>query len=157
MATSQGARAGNAAGPAPYRGERRSLLRYVPGFAYVLALYIAGTYLFSDARAPLGEWRGYRFSWAEVLLLVAALVALFEQLRVSQPGIDNTVEAIMMAGMAGAMVLLFALAVAGVGGLAIFSRPEFLALTLIGLAEAVVAILINARSLRRSFDLGDSL
>jgi hypothetical protein len=129
----------------------------VPGFAYILALYVAGAYLFSDPWAPFGEWRGYRISWTELLLLAAALVALFEQLRVSQPGIDNTVEAIMMAGIAGAMVLLFALAVAGVGGLAIFNRAEFLALTLIGLAQAVVAILINARSLRRSIDLGDSL
>ena len=150
---SDSARAG-AAGPFQ-AGERRGLLRYVPGFAYVVALYVAGTYLFSDPRAPLLESRGYRLSWIEVLLAVAALVALAEQLRVSHPGIDNTLEAIMMAAMAGVQVLLFALAAAGVGGLAIFGNAEFLLLTLISLAQAVVAILINARTLRRSIGLGD--
>jgi hypothetical protein len=74
---------------------------------------------------------------------------------VSQPGIDNTVEAIMMTAMAAIQVLLFALAAAGVPSLGIFNTAEFLLLTLIGLAQAVVAILINARSLRRSIDIGN--
>jgi hypothetical protein len=153
---SESARAGGVAAAGPFQGgERRSFLRYVPGFAYVLALYIAGTYLVSDPRAPLLAWGGYRVSWIEVLLAVAALVALAEQLRVSHPGIDNTFEAIMMAAMAGAQVLLFALAAAGVGSLAIFGNAEFLLLTLISLAQAVVAILINARTLRRSIGFGD--
>lgn len=154
---SGGARVGGAAAAGPLEGaERRSLLRYVPGFAYVLALYVAGTYLFSDPRAPLLAWRGFAVSWIEVLLAAAALVALAEQLRVSHPGVDNTFEAIMMAAMAGAQVLLFALAAAGVGSLAIFGNAEFLLLTLISLAQAVVAILINARTLRRSIGLGDN-
>ena len=136
--------------------ERRTSLRYIPGFAYVLALYIAGTFLFPDPRATLVEWRGYTLSWTEVLLAVAALVALVEQLRVSKAGIDNTVEAIMMAAVAGVLVLLFALAVAGIPALAIFNNACFLLLTLIGLTQAVVAILINARSLRRAIDIGDN-
>ena len=131
-------------------------MRYIPGFAYVLALYVAGTFLFPDHRATLVEWRGYTISWTEVLLVVAALVALVDLLRVSQPGIDNTVEAIMMAAIAGIQALLFALAAAGVPALGVFNTAEFLLLTLVGLAQAVVAILINARSLRRSIDIADS-
>jgi hypothetical protein len=130
-------------------------LRYIPGLLYVLLLYIAGTYLFPDHRAALIEWRGYSISWTEALLVVAALLALIEQLRVSQPGIDNTVEAILMSAMAGVQVLLFALAAAGVPRLGIFNTAQFLLLTLIGLTQAVVAILINARSLRRSIDIGN--
>ena len=152
----EGARAASvAAAAAPQGNERRSVLRYLPGFAYVLALYVAGTFIFPDPRATLIEWGGYRVSWSEVLLLAAALVALAEQLRVSHPGIDNTVEAIVMAAVAGAQVLLLALAMAGVRSLAIFNTAEFLMLTLISLAQAVVAILINARTLRRSIGLGD--
>lgn len=131
-------------------------MRYIPGFAYVLALYLAGTYLFPDHRAALAQWGGYSISWTEALLVLAALVALIEQLRVSQPGIDNTVEAIMMAAMAAIQALLFALAAAGVVSLGLFNTAEFALLTLIALMQAVVAILINARSLRRSIDIGDS-
>jgi hypothetical protein len=131
-------------------------LRYVPGFLYILALYIAGTFIFPDPRATLAEWHMYRVSWVEVLIVGAAMMAMAEQLRVSHPGIDNTVEAILMAAVAGVQVLLFALAAAGVGGLAIFNNAEFLMLTLISMAQAVVAILINARTLRRSIGVGDS-
>ena len=131
-------------------------MRYVPGFAYVLALYVAGTFLFPDHRATLVEWRGYTISWTEALLVVAALVGLIDLLRVSQPGIDNTVEAIMMAAIAAIQALLFALAAAGVPALGMFNTAEFLLLTLVGLTQAVVAILINARSLRRSIDIADS-
>jgi hypothetical protein len=134
----------------------RGILRYIPGLAYVLALYLAGTYFFPDARAPLLQWRGYGISWIELTLVAAAIAALADQLRVSHPGIDNTVEAILMAAMAAAMVLLFALGAAGVGRLGIFNSAEFLLLTLIGLTQAVVAILINARTLRRSIGLGDN-
>ena len=135
-------------------GKGRTSLRYVPGFVYVLALYIVGAFLFPDHRAAVAQWRVYSISWAEALLVLAALVALLEQLKVSHPGVDNTIEAIMMAAMAGALVLLFALGAAGVPRLGIFNTAEFLLLTVIGLTEAVVAILINARSLRRSIDIG---
>jgi hypothetical protein len=83
-------------------------------------------------------------------------MAMAEQLRVSHPGIDNTIEAILMAAIAAVQVLLFALGAAGVRALGIFSNTEFLMLTLISMTQAVVAILINARTLRRSIGLGDS-
>src|SRR5262245_27097068 len=153
---SRDSRAG-AAVPAPLHGaERRSPMRYVPGFVYILALYVAGTFIFPDPRATLAQWNGYRVSWVEVLIVGAAMMAIAEELRVSHPGIDNTIEAILMAAVAGVQVLLFALAAAGVRGLAIFNNAEFLMLTLISMAQAVVAILINARTLRRSIGIGDS-
>ena len=123
----------------------------------MLAAYLAGSYFFPDARATLAEWRGYSLSWSEALLALAALVALLDLLRISKAGIDNTVEAIMMAAMAGALVLLFALAATdSIPALGLFNNGLFVLLTLIALAQAVVAILINARSLRRSIDIGDS-
>ena len=86
----------------------------------------------------------------------AAMMAMAEQLRVSHPGIDNTIEAILMAAIAGAQVLLFALGAAGVTNLSIFNNTEFLMLTLISMTQAIVAILINARTLRRTIGVGDN-
>ena len=61
-----------------------------------------------------------------------------------------------MAAMAVAQVLLFALAAAGVRKLEIFNNTEFLMLTLISVTQAIVAIMINARTLRRTIGVGDS-
>src|SRR6476646_4969925 len=96
------------------RGADASLFKYVPGFVYILVLFIAGKLIFPDPRAVLVQWNGYRLSWVEVLMVGAAMMAMAEQLRVSHPEIDNTIEAILMAAIAGVQVLLFALAVADV-------------------------------------------
>jgi hypothetical protein len=135
---------------------RTSPFKYVPGFLYILVLYIAGRFVFSDPRATLVEWGGYQLSWVEVLMVGAAMMAMAEQLRVSHPGIDNTIEAILMAAIAAVQVLLFALGAAGVRALGIFNNTEFLMLTLISMTQAVIAILINARTLRRSIGVGDN-
>jgi hypothetical protein len=92
------------------------------------------------------QWGQYQLSWVEVLLVGAAMMSMAEQLRVSHPGIDNTIEAILMAAIAAVQVLLFALGAAGVRPLRIFNNTEFLMLTLISMTQAVVAILINART-----------
>jgi hypothetical protein len=84
----------------------------------------------------------------------AAMMAMAEQLRVSTPGVDNTIEALLMGAIAGVQVLLFALGSAGVKPLAIFNNTEFLMLTLISLTQAIVAVLINARTLRRTLGVG---
>ena len=91
---------------------RRSPFKYVPGFLYILVLYIAGKFIFSDPRATLVQWGEYPLSWVEVLMVGAAMMAMAEQLKVSHPGIDNTTEAILMAAVAGVQVLLFALGAA---------------------------------------------
>jgi hypothetical protein len=61
-----------------------------------------------------------------------------------------------MAAVAALQVLLFALAAAGVRGLAMFDNTEFVLLTLISMMQAVIAILINARTLRRTIGVGDN-
>jgi hypothetical protein len=133
---------------------RSGPLRYTPGFLYILALFVAGKFIFADPRATLVQWGEYHLSWVEVLLVVAAMMAMAEQLRVSHPGVDNTIEAILMGAVAGAQVLLFALGAAGVKPLAIFNNTEFLMLTVISMTQAIVAILINARTLRRTIGVG---
>jgi hypothetical protein len=135
---------------------RTGTLRYVPGFLYILALYLLGKFMFSDPRATLIQWSEYQLTWVEVLMVVAAMMAIAEQLRVSHPGIDNTIEAILMVAIAAIQVLLFALGAAGVWPLGIFNNTEFLMLTVISVAQSVVAILINARTLRRTIGVGDS-
>jgi hypothetical protein len=135
---------------------RNGTFKYIPGFSYILVLYIAGRLIFPDPRATLLEWGEYRISWVEILLLGAAITAMAEQLRVSHPGIDNTIEAILMAAVAAIQVLFLALGAAGVKLLAIFNKTEFLMLTVISMTQAVVAILINARTLRRTIGVGDN-
>ena len=130
-------------------------IKFIPGFLYILVLYIAGKFIFADPRAILLHVGEYQLTWVEVLFVGAAIVAMAEQLRVSHPGIDNTIEAILMAGVAAIQVLLFALGAAGVRLLGIFNNTEFLLLTVISLTQAVVAILINARTLRRTIGVGD--
>jgi hypothetical protein len=100
------------------------------------------------------QWGEYHLSWVEVLMVGAAMMAMAEQLRVSTPGVDNTIEALLMGAIAGVQVLLFALAASGVKPLSIFNNTEFLMLTVISLTQAVVAVLINARTLRRTIGVG---
>jgi hypothetical protein len=132
---------------------RTGSLRYTPGFLYILALFIAGRFVFADPRVVLIQWGEYHLSWVEVLMVGAAMMAMAEQLRVSTPGVDNTIEALLMGAIAGVQVLLFALGVAGVKPLAMFNNTEFLMLTLISLTQAIVAVLINARTLRRTIGI----
>jgi hypothetical protein len=139
------------------QGTRRANpLRYTPGFLYILIFFIIGKLIFADPRATLIQWGEYNLSWVEVLLVGAAMMAMAEQLRVSHPGVDNTIEAILMGAIASVQVLLFALGAAGVRPLAIFNNTEFLMLTVISMTQAIVAILINARTLRRSIGVGDN-
>ena len=155
--TNDGAFAGRATAAHPVQVMRNSgAFKYVPGFVYILILYVAGKYIFPDPRATLVQWGEYHLSWVEVLMVGAAMMAMAEQLRVSHPGIDNTIEAIFMAAIAGVQVLFFALGAAGVKNLGIFNNTEFLMLTLISMTQAIVAILINARTLRRTIGVGDS-
>jgi hypothetical protein len=135
---------------------RTNPLKYTPGFLYILVFFIVGKLIFSDPRATLVQWGEYNLSWVEVLLVGAAMMAMAEQLRVSHPGVDNTIEAILMGAIASLQVLLFALGAAGVRPLAIFNNTEFLMLTVISMTQAIVAILINARTLRRTIGVGDN-
>ncbi len=130
--------------------------RYVPVFLYILILYLIGKAAIADARAPLITVGVYELSWVEVLYLVASIAALFEQMKVSHPGIDNTMEALLMLGMGVVQLILFVLGAAHVKGFAVFQNTEFLVLMVISIAAAVVAVLINARTLRRTIGVGDN-
>jgi hypothetical protein len=132
------------------RRKRPGVLGYVPGFVYILILYIIGKFLFSDPRATLFDMLGYRLSWVEVLLLAAAIVAMAEQIKVAKPGINNTTEVLLMGAIAIIQVLLFALGAAKVEILGIFDNTEFLLLTLINLAQTAVAYQINSATLMRT-------
>src|ERR1700730_9769824 len=154
--SSDGALASSAAVGYLHGTRRASPFKYTPGFLYILVLFIVGKLIFADPRATLIQVGEYNLSWVEVLLVIAAMMAMAEQLRVSHPGVDNTIEAILMAAVAGVQVLLFALGAAGVRPLAIFNNTEFLMLTVISMTQAVVAILINARTLRRTIGFGNN-
>jgi hypothetical protein len=131
----------------------RHPFKTVPGFLYILVLYVIGSFIVPDSRTTWELWGGYQISWDEVLMVAAAMMAIAEQLKVSHPGIDNTIEAILMAAIAAVQVLLFALGAAGVRALGMFNNTEFLLLTLISMTQAVIGILINARTMRRSIDI----
>lgn len=137
------------------RGKGGGAFRYVPYFLYIFLLYLIGKAAFSDPRVAL--WPGaYQLSWVEVLYLAATIVALAEQMKVSHPGIDNTLEALIMVGMGVVQLLVFVLGAAHVKGFAVFNNTEFMMLAAISLAAAVVAVLINARTLRRTIGVGDN-
>jgi hypothetical protein len=129
---------------------RHRALALVPGFFYILILYIIGKYVFTDPRATLFDFLGYKLSWVEVLMTAAAIMAMAEQIKVAKPGINNTTEVLLMGLIAIVQVLLFALGAAKVPALAIFNNTEFLLLTLINLAQTAVAYQINAATLMRT-------
>src|SRR4051794_7709761 len=92
------------------RRRRRHVLGLVPGFLYILLLFIAGQFIFSDPRATLFNIGGYRLAWVEVLLVAAAIMAMAEQIKVATPGVNNTTEVLLMGAIAIVQVVLFALA-----------------------------------------------
>lgn len=129
---------------------RRGASSLIPGFFYILILYIAGRYFFPDPRATLFDYLGYKLSWVEVLMVAAAIMAMAEQIKVAKPGINNTAEVLLMGLIALVQVLLFALGAAKVPALAMFDNTEFLLLTLINLAQTAVAYQINSATLVRT-------
>ena len=130
------------------RGTR--VLRYIPGFTYLLVLFVIGHFAFADPRAALFDVAGYRLAWVEVLMVAAAIVAMAEQIKVSDPGVNNIYEVLLMGAMAVLQIVLFALAAAGVEPLVMFNKTEFLLLTIINVAQTAVAFQINAATLMRT-------
>jgi hypothetical protein len=132
------------------RSKRGGAFSLVPGFFYILIMYIIGTYFFPDPRATLFDFLGYKLSWVEVLMVAAAIMAMAEQIKVARPGVNNTTEVLLMGLIAIIQILLFALGAAKVPALAIFDNTEFLLLTLINLAQTAVAYQINSATLMRT-------
>lgn len=131
------------------------LLHYVPYFLFILVLYVVVKAMNIDMHATVGNGT-WAISWGEVFLILAAVLALAEQMKVSHPGIDNTAEALAQVAMGVVQLVLFVLGVAGVVGFGWFNDASFLIQTLISLSASIVAIMINARTLRRTMALGDN-
>jgi hypothetical protein len=129
---------------------RSRFLGLIPGFVYILALFIFGQLFFVDPRATLLDIGGYRISWVEILLVTAAVMAMAEQIKVASPGVNNTTEVLLMGAIAIIQVVLFALAAAKVQSLAMFDNTEFLLLTIINMAQTAVAYQINSSTLMRT-------
>jgi len=89
---SEGALAGRAIA-APVHGVQSRPFRYVPGFVYILVLFIARKLIFPDPRAILVLWNGYHLSWVEVLLVGAAMMAIGRAAKglASRPGLSFVV------------------------------------------------------------------
>jgi hypothetical protein len=132
------------------RRRRKGFLRYIPGFTYILVMFVIGQIVFADPRATILDYAGYRLAWVEVLMVAAAIVAMAEQMKVSDPGVNNIYEVLLMGAIAVLQIVLFALAAAGVQRLAMFNNTEVLLLTVINVAQTVVAFQINAATLMRT-------
>jgi hypothetical protein len=132
------------------RRRRSRSLRYMPGFVFILILFVLGQLLLPDPRATLFDAHGYRLTWVELLIAASAIVAMAEQIKVAEPGINNITEVLLMGAVAVVQIVLFALAVAKVPGLAMFANTEFLLLTIINVAQTIVAFQINAATLVRT-------
>ena len=128
--------------------------RFLPGFVPILILFVGGQLIFADPRATLFDINGYRLAWVEVLMVAAAIVAMAEQLKVAQPGVNNINEALLIGLVAVVQIVLFTLGAAGVGGFSMFANTEFLLLMLINVAQTVVAFQINAATLMRTISSG---
>ena len=135
-----------------HAGRKGGMLQFVPYFLPILVLYILLEMAGVDLKAVYGQG-GYTVTWGEILLILSAVVSLAEQLKVSNPGIDNTLEALTMVGMGVLQLVLFVLGAAGVVYFGMFAKSDFLVQTFISLSASIVAVLINARTLRRSIDL----
>ena len=134
--------------------QHHNYLRYVPYFLFILILYIIVKGTVGDLHTTLGKNPSWAISWGEVLLILAAVFSLAEQMKVSHPGDDNTTEALTMVGMGGVQLVLFVLGVAQPKYFGIFADSSFLVQTIISLSAAIVAVRINARTLRRTMSWG---
>jgi len=135
-------------------GKSGGVMRYIPGFTFILLMFIGGQFLFGDPRETLFEVGGYALAWVEVLLVTAAVMAMFEQIKVSQPGINNIYEVLLIGVIAVVQIVLFALGAARVSGFEMFGNTEFLLLTVINAAQTAVAFQINASTLMRTISSG---
>ena len=124
-------------------------LSVIPGFAYILALFVIGALVLPDPRATLIEVGPFKLSWVEIILLLSAVIASAEILKVSVPGVDNTGEVIAMGMVA---VIQFGLVIASLYDetFVIFKTTESLMMLVINGVQTYVAFRINSRSLVRT-------
>ena len=91
----------------------------------------------------------FKLSWVEIILLLSAVIASAEILKVSEPGVDNTGEVIAMGMVA---VIQFGLVIASLYDekFVIFKTTRSLMMLVINGVQTYVAFRINSRSLVRT-------
>ena len=134
------------------RSEKSGFLHFCPTFLYLLVIYILVESFSSNVRAVLFTVGTYSLSWVEVFYILAAAFGILEMLKVSEPKVDNTLEAIWIAVAFVVYIVLFVLGAAGVKiwfiKFGIYSNTEFLVLTLISGFQAIAAFRLNSRTLQ---------
>jgi hypothetical protein len=70
--SSDGTFVGSATAPHVRSASRTGPLKYMPGFVYILALFVVGKFIFRT-RGILVEWGQYHLSWVEVLMVAGLL------------------------------------------------------------------------------------
>ena len=134
------------------RSEKSGFFHFCPTFAYLLVLYILVEAFTTDVRAVLFTLERYALSWVEVFYLLAAFFGMMELLKVSEPKVDNTLEAIWIGVV---WVVYFGLFVLGATSakiwfisFSIFNSTEFFLLTVISGVQVVAAFRVNSRTLQ---------
>ena len=91
-----------------------------------------------DPRATLIDLGPFKLSWVEIILLLSAVIASAEILKVSEPGVDNTGEVIAMGLVA---VIQFGLVIASLYDqkFVIFKTTESLMMLIINVVQTYVA------------------
>ncbi len=95
-----------------------------------------------DPRATLIELGPFKLSWVEIILLLSAVIASAEILKVSEPGVDNTGEVIAMGLVA---VIQFGLVIASLYDqkFVIFKTTESLMMLIINVVQTYVAFRVQ--------------
>ncbi|MBU6321707.1 MAG: hypothetical protein KGI78_04155 [Patescibacteria group bacterium] len=130
------------------------LARHMPFFIYVLAVFIGVKLLVPNVRAPVFVGIRYSATYVECLYVLGAIAGMAELLRVSKPGVDQTNEALAMIFTSVGYFALFLLSLTGYPLLQIFRDTEFLVLLAMSAGQSVLAVKINARTLKRTIDTG---
>lgn len=144
----------------------------VPGFAYVLMLYIIG-YLVLPSPTAGFKLGPFSITWVEFLYAFAGIIAVRELKRVSYAGVDNTREARLMTALANLQMILWAVATVvtvlhlnglivvenvwvrrGAEWVQVFATTQFFILAMLSRVQAWTAIFINAQTLKRTFTTG---
>ncbi len=88
---------------------------------------------------------------SDVFYLIMSSLILLDLYKVSVPGIDNSWEAQFMNYVSMIMVILFVLAFFS-PEFEMFATPQFAIMTILNFIAALVAVKVNARTLKRTID-----
>lgn len=134
-----------------------SFLRKAPMFFYMLVIFVIVELSVTNMREVFVSTGLFELTWVEVIILMGACMGMFEILRVSHPGVDNTVQALFMAFVWVVYLILLLLSVATRAPmLSIFGNTEFAMLMLLSLFQVILAFMVNARTLKRTIDYGSA-